>query len=140
MITILNQTPVSNVINVCFKFPINAKHVKYEMFETPFEANSIELNAYLAQKRLDYETAFKDSPDYSVKDTNVNRGTVELLTLADGVGTYKISFEVLGAEVTMSQDYGFDASLSEAEKQQSLLDQVNQYENNYKTGYSLTDL
>lgn len=140
MVTIVNQTPVSTVTAVEFSFPVNCKHTKYEIIETDLEPNTVAFNSLLEQKRLEYETNFKDSPDYFVKDTNVNRGTIELLTFENGIGTAKIEFDVLNAQVSSYQTYSFEASLSDQEKQASLIEQVNQYEINYKIGNNLTDL
>ena len=140
MVTINNQwiEQVSRGVN--FSFPINCKHSKNIAFESSNIQGTTEFNADVQSVVSAYEYSFKTSPDYSTQDLNLNVASWEVITFNEGVGVVSVEFTVENAEITITQYYGFDESVSTKEVQNSVISQVEQYEENYKTGYNLVNL
>lgn len=140
MVTINNQWVEQVSIGVSLSFDVNCSHSKNIAFESHNTQGSSEFNADVQSIVSAYELMFKTSPDYSIRDLNLNTATFNVLTFDGGVGVVNVQFNVLNAEITLNQYYSFPAEMSEIDRQNSLNEQVQQYEINYKIGYDLVDL
>lgn len=140
MATINSQWLEQISIGVSLSFNVNCSHSQNIVFESAYEQGTLEFNEDAQNAASAYELSFKTSPDFSIKDLNLNTATYSVQTFSNNVGVLNVNFNVINAEATIVQYYGFPDEMSPEDRQDSINTQVQQYEINYKIGYNLTDI
>ena len=139
-VTIVEQWNEQLSIGATLRFPVNCI-ATYSLFvSSENESNTSEFAEEMDVIREASEVAFKSNPDYSTQDSNKDRGSWSLTSFENGVGSIQVTFDVIDAEITLNQYYGFDASISSEDMQTSLESQAQQYEINYKIGNNLVNI
>lgn len=139
-VTIVEQWNEQLSIGATLRFPVNCVATYSLLVSSSNESNTSEFAEEMDVIREASEVAFKSNPDYSTQDLNMDRGSWALTSFENGVGSIQVTFNVIDAEVTLTQYYGFPASMSPQDMQISLEDQAQQYGVNYKIGNNLVNL